>query len=39
MTELRQLIVERPAAMVGDVAGAGAIVLLLIAALHLPALL
>lgn len=39
MTTLRQVIAEQPVAFARDIAGAGAIVLLLAAALHLPALL
>lgn len=39
MTPIRDLIARRPLSLVGDVAGMGAIVALLAAALHLPAIL
>lgn len=39
MTPLRHVIAQAPGAFARDVAGAGAIVLLLAVALHLPALL
>lgn len=39
MTTIRRQMVRRPAALVGDAAGLGAIVLLFVAALHLPAVL
>ena len=39
MTPVRRLTAHPSVALLGDAAGAGAIVVLLIAALHLPALL
>ena len=39
MLPIRDAIVRRPAAFVGDVVGLGAILVLFAAALHLPALL
>ena len=39
MTPIRTLVADRPAALIGDTAGLGAIVILFLAALHLPAIL
>ncbi len=39
MSSIRRLIADRPAALIEDAAGMGAIVVLLVAALYLPALL
>ena len=39
MTPIRHIVSRRPATLVGDAAGMGAIVLLFVAALHLPAIL
>ena len=38
MSRLRRLIADRPASLMADAAGAGAIVVLLVAALHLPSI-
>ena len=39
MSSIRRLVADRPAALIGDAAGLGAIVVLLMAALHLPTIL
>ena len=39
MSPIRRLIADRPASLLGDAAGMGAIVVLLVAALHLPSIL
>ena len=39
MSSIRRLVANRSAALIGDAAGLGAIVLLLVAALHLPSIL